>query len=334
MTHSVGFYYAVLLWAAILYGAGVAFKFGSLFLYEAFMPWVSDEPVKPRTKTHPPRPTAFLWWWLGGYLILSGLAQIPPVIALMTPKGLETLPIVTAQGGLGSLLTQAWVHGFSLHPIIYNILIFMVEAVLGLFLLTERGTPLGRVTAAASTIFGLFIWIFPEGFGFLFSCRNSWWAGAPGAGLLLAILSFLLVLPEDGWKTRYLRPLRILWIILWASGIVLQLTFFSRTRLSCLVPVGPHLPLPGFILATLAAFRHLVEIHPLTLNIALVILTALAGFIGYRSRVKLSLFGAIAMFGALWWFGEALGSTAQFALILNSAPLWFAYWSTLRLADQ
>lgn len=334
MTHSVGFYYAVLLWAAILYGAGVAFKFGSLFLYEAFMPWVSDEPVKPRPKPHPPKPAAFLWWGLGGYLILSGLAQIPPVIALLTPKELQGLPVITAQRGLGSLLSHAWLHGFSLHPIIYNILVFMIEAVLGLFLLTERGTRLGRVTAVASALFGLFIWIFPEGFGFLFSCRNSWWAGAPGAGLLLTILSFLLILPEDGWKTRYLRPMRLVWLILWAFGIVLQLTFFPHTRLHCLVPAGPHLPEPGFVMATVVASRHLVGTHPLAVNIGLVILTALAGLLGLRPRAKLSLIGAVIIFGAIWWFGEALGLTAQFALILNSAPLWITYWGALRLAYE
>ncbi|NMP21202.1 hypothetical protein [Sulfobacillus harzensis] len=330
MAHSVGFYYSVLIWAAILYGAGVAFKFGSLFLYEAFMPWVTDEPVKKKPKPHPPRPAVLLWWWLGAYLILSGLAQIPPVVALMPTHLMHNLPLVLAQRSLGRAMVNTWLRGFGIHPIMYNILVFMIEAVLGLFLLTERGTPLGRVTAAISVAWGLFIAIFPEGIGFLFSCRNSWWSGAPGPGFLLAGLSLLLVLPDRGWEARYGRILQGAWIALWAIGTLVQLTFFSSQRLACLFPTGPHLAEPSFLWSTIRALHQAAARDPLVLNLVLTVLTALIGILGLRPRSTLSLVAALVLLLALWWLGQNIGLNAGFALMLNSAPLWAAGFAALQ----
>lgn len=327
--HTASFYYAVLLWAAILYGAGVAFKFGSLFLYAAFMPWVSDSPIKPRPKPQLPKMAAVLWWWLGTYLILAGIAQIPPLVALMHPDQWAHLPAMAAQRGIGHTLTQAWLRGLGLHPIMYNILVFMIEAVLGLFLLTERGTALGRITAVVSGLWGLFVWIFPEGLGYLASSRDSWWVGAPGTGLLLAGLSFLLVLPPSRWTPRLAHYLRQAWLTLWGVGTLFQLRFFAPGRLQQLFAPTPHLPAPSFLEAPITGLHHLAVVHPWDLNLGIVLLTAAVGALGLKSSASMARVGVLVILLVQWWLGQNLGLNAQFALMLNSAPLWAAWWYAL-----
>lgn len=324
--HSAGYYYSILLWAALLYGAGVVFKFGSVFLYEAFMPWVSDAPADKRApKPHSPRNAAVLWWVLGAYLVLSGLAQIPPVVALASRARLLSLPSVDSQVGLGHHLTVAFLGLWTIHPIMYNILIFMIEAVLGLFLLTERGTLLGRITAGLTVLWGLIMALFPEGLGYLLSTRNSWWAGTPGAGLVLAGLALLLAVHR---RDIVQKGLYWGWIVLWGLGTLWQLTFFSSARLANLFRPNPHLPEPRFVLAGVYGMHNWALADPVLLNILLVLAMACLTLTAWMASSRWAVWTATVLIALLWWLGQNVGLTARFSLILNTAPLWgAALWS-------
>lgn len=318
--HSASFYYSVLLWAALLYGAGVVFKFGSVYLYESLMPWFSEDPVKPRTQPVPmPFGKAILWWGLGIYLLLSGLVSIPPQAAVLSHVGLTHLLTIESQRGLGKTLSLGFLSFWSVHPITYNIVVFMLQSVFGLFLITERDTLLGRISVVLTGLWGLLVAIFPQGLGYLFSNRHSIIAGAPGSGLLVAALAFLLLLPTARWKSSQTLPrwMGRVWTTLFTLGALVQLTFLRAPRLVRLYPTPPLLlPISG--LGTITGLsRHFPILVDLfwTLLLALLALAPLA-----RSRVAFFVAGLFII--VLWWFGQGFGLMAGFGLNLNTAPLW------------
>lgn len=327
MTHSPAFYYDALLWAAILYGAGVLFKFGSVFLYEALMPWFTeDEPGGKKAapkKRPPPLPQAkrVAWWGLGLYLLLAGLAAIPPQVSLSPKVQLFQLPMLAAQRGIGRSLAHGWVNAWWFHAITYNIVILMFELLLGIFLLTERGTLLGRITAGAAFVWGIFVGIFPQGLGYLATTRNSLLSGAPGSGFLVAGLALMLLVPSRIWeRPSFTRTLMGAWTLVIGLGTLWQVFFFSADRLARLYAHGPSLT-PSWLSAVTRSIQTASSHDAALFNIFWLVLFAAAAL-----SVRVSgLFGcalASLIWLAIWWFGQGFGLMAAFALNLNSAPLW------------
>ena len=328
MNHTGSFYYLVLLWAAILYGAGVVFKFGSVFLYEALMPWFSEDKPKPKAETKTPMPPAkwVLWTALGVYLLLSGIVAIPPQVALATQSQLLHLPDIASQAGLGRGLAHAWVSAWSLHPITYNIVVFMFQAVLGIFLLTEHDTLLGRITLVLTIVWGLFVAVFPQGLGLLFSGRDSLLAGAPGSGLLTAFLAWLLMIPSPRWRTgRIQHTASRVGAVVLGLGALWQLTCFAPQRLYRQYPHQPALVQPHFLWSTITSLRTVSLHDTIWLNTLWVLVFVTAAGAMWQYRHTILVWVASILWLLVWWIGQDFGLTAQFGLALNTAPLW-AMW--------
>lgn len=324
MRESGSFYYAALLWAALLYGAGVVFKFGTVFLYQALMPWFSDEEPPERKKAEPPpHAKMIVWRGLGVYLLLAGLVQIPPQVALAPRDELLRLATVRSQLWIAQPLARGWVAAWSLHSITYNIVTFMVESVLGIFLLTEHDTWLGRITAGLTGIWGLLVAIFPQGLGFIFSHRNSLLSGAPGSGLLVALMALLLLMPNSVWRTdALLHGIRLFWTAAFGLGTLQQLTFFSGPRLAGLYASNHTLPQPPILLAAIHVIKTASLHNPIPINALWVMLFAAAAAAGLLTRRVATTWIITLVLLAVWWLGQDFGLPAQFGLNLNTAPLW------------
>lgn len=337
MHYTGSFYYSVLLWAAILYGAGVVFKFGSVFLYTALMPWFSEEKPKPKAAKKIPMPPAkwVLWTGLGIYLLLSGLTAIPPQVALATHAELLRLPDIASQAGLGRELSHAWVSAWSLHPITYNIVVFMFQAVLGVFLLTEHDTLLGRITLVFCVAWGLFVAVFPQGLGLLFSGRDSLIAGAPGSGFVTAFLAWLLLMPSHQWRTgRIQHTASRIGVVLLGLGTLWQLTFFSPHRLYRQYPRQPALVQPHFLWFTVTSLRSVSLQDAIWLNILWVLVFLAAAWAMWQNRHTILVWIASILWLLVWWIGQDFGLTAQFGLALNTAPLWTIWLWSLHAAPD
>lgn len=321
-TDSVSFYYAVFIWAVMLYGAGALFKIGTVFLYRALIPWFSDDPVQPVKKSDLTGSRRVLWWGLGIYLSLSAILQIPPTAALASRHQLATWPLTSRSNGIGRAAHAVWLHLWFSHPLTLNITVFMMEGLFGLFLLTERNTRIGRITLIAAAVFGIFAGFFIPGLGFLFSFRHSWLAGAPGAGFLLAALACALAfIPEPHWRPYIATWGRRVWLVLFALGALSELT------LAPAYAAAPTIIPATWVLALPAALSH----HT-TLWLRLV-WTAVTGALALAPWTKgwLQVLSIIAL-AVLWWWFQGLGLMAVFALAPNTMPLWFialwAIWQT------
>ncbi len=338
MPHTGSFYYQVLLWAALLYGAGVVFKFGSVFLYEALMPWFSDEKPKPRAAQRTPMPPAkwLLWTGLGVYLLLSGLVAIPPQVALATHAQLLHLPDIASQAAPGRGLAHTWVSAWSLHPITYNIVVFMFQAVLGVFLLTEHDTLLGRITLVLTIAWGLFVAVFPQGLGLLFSGRDSLLAGAPGSGFLTALLAWLLFMPSPHWRAgRVQHTASRIGAVVLGLGALWQLTFFAPHRLARQYPRQPALVQPHFLWSTITSLRTASLQDAIWMNILWVLVFIATAFAMWQHRRTILVWVASILWLLVWWIGQDFGLTAQFGLALNTAPLWAVWlWSLHANSDR
>lgn len=321
-THAVSFYYAVLLWAVILYGAGVLFKVATVFLYEALMPWFADENAPPRRRPERLAPNqAVVWWGLGAYLLLSGVAQIPPQTALASRITLARI-LETGQWGIGLQLTRAWIHMWWIHPIMYNVASFMVQAVLGIFLLTERNTRLGRVTAALTFLYAMAIGLFPQGIGYILSAKNSLAAGAPGSGFLTAALALSLLLPTSAWKSPELPNLwRRGLVVIVGLGTVWQFSFFAHRRIEALFAHSPALISHLWLMAPVITVRTLAVHQGFLLNWAWILGLAVLAWAPHFSSWSIRWL-PLAILAAFWWLGQALGTMASFGLGLGTAPLW------------
>lgn len=316
------FYYSVLLWAAILYGAGVVFKFGSLYLYEALMPWFSETPVKRITPPAMPTGKALLWRGLGIYVLLCGLVQIPPQVALDTKSQLQHLDIASAQWALSHPLMQGWIQAWSIHPITYNILSFMLQAVIGIFLLTEPNTLTGRITLGFTLAWALLIGIFAQGLGFILSSKNSLVAGAPGSGFLVAAASVLLLMPDQVWRAPRLdRWISRGWLAVFAIGTIWQCAYFQAPRLAASYPLGRALPQPTLLRAAIHDVSRFSAHDAVLVNLIWLVSLAVLAYAGITISQAMKWVATILLL-VVWWIGQDFGLTAQFGLNLNTAPLW------------
>jgi hypothetical protein len=319
--NSGSFYYAVFVWAVLLYGAGVLFKIGTVFLYGALIPWFSDEPVQRTARVPLKGPRRALWWGLGIYLSLAAVLQIAPTAALASHGQLAMWPLTSAPGGAGSWALTMWTHLWRQRPITLNIAIFMVEGVLGLFLLTERNTTLGRIALGASAAFGLIAAIFMEGLGYFFSSRHTLLAGAPGAGILLAALSgALLLMGETDWTPKIAHTWARIWFIAFFLGALCQIVLPPAYAAAPLITAAPGILTAPHALASHPSF-------PARLTWA-----AVAGALAFApwARGGLRILTIVGL-AVLWWLFQGLGLMAAFALAPNTLPLWFiALWANWR----
>ncbi len=88
-------------------------------------------------------------------------------------------------------IIQNSVHLLLLHPALYNAIFGFIELLIGILLFTKKGYKTGLIL---SIFWSLFIWIFGEGMGNLFTRQALISTGAPGAGLIYALISLAIYL--------------------------------------------------------------------------------------------------------------------------------------------
>jgi len=287
------------------------------------MPWFSDTPVKRRSVDKLSRSRAILWWGLGAYVLLSGLIQIPPQVALGGHAYFLRMPSVMNQIGLGRVLQSSWIRAWSLHPITYNILSFMVQAVLGIFLLTERGTLLGRITVVFTMGWGFLIWVFPEGLGLLFSSSNSLMSGSPGAGIMVVAVLALLLVPNALWhEEQWLQRLSWIWTIIWGLGSLWQWSFLTPNRQRALYGHGLALPQPSVVRLAIYGVEGWAVHNAILADLIVIVLMIVVAVGGGVRRTSGFRWLATVILVVFWWIGQDFGLMAQYGLLLNTAPLW------------
>src|SRR5579859_3483299 len=166
---------------------------------------------------------------LGALWLVDGLLQLQPQMFTMFMVNSIMKPIVQNQPGpIASSLN--WIVAMTtLHLTLVNLLIAMVQIVIGLLLLSGRWV---KETVLASIVWAFIVWYGGEGMSMLLTGQGSVLTGAPGAVLLYPLLG-LVIYPRQSSdakagsaeKETLLSRKHLRWILagFWGFAALLQL---------------------------------------------------------------------------------------------------------------
>ncbi|MEA2442943.1 MAG: hypothetical protein QOJ12_235, partial [Thermoleophilales bacterium] len=158
---------------------------------------------------------------LGVLWLIDAALQAQP---FMWTRGFATQVIDGAGQGQPGFVADPvhWVSTvIAAHPVAWNVPFVAVQYLLGVGLLVRRTA---RVALAASIVWGLGVWYLGEGLYGIASGHASLAMGAPGAGLLLAILACAAwpAPGRDGSRELPAPWLPFAWAITWVGGAAFQ----------------------------------------------------------------------------------------------------------------
>jgi hypothetical protein len=163
------------------------------------------------------------------WLLDGGLQFQPAMFGRGFVYNLYYNDAMSQPSGLAHLLVSV-VSAAEPHLLVWNTMFAMVQLTIGVGFLVRRTV---RVAIVASVAWALFVWVFGEGLGGLFTGLANLVGGAPGAVLLYPLIGLIAwpVASAPGrnrpWQRAggYLagRAARGSWAVLWIGGAMLQL---------------------------------------------------------------------------------------------------------------
>ena len=296
---------------------------------------------------------------LGVLWLIDGLLQFQPQMFTMNMVNGIMKPMLNGQPGLIEPSLQFIVNQTTLHLIEVNLLIAIVQILLGLgfLLLPDRWV---KELVIASFVWAFIVWFGGEGMSMLLTGTGSVLSGAPGAVLLYPLLG-LAVYPrrksrassqqaataragDDGLLSRrYLR-----WVLsgFWFFAALLQLqpNWWQPGQISQAIGAmvgqgGLNTVLVDPVLTWISNITADIEIP---LNIALIVVFLALGIglaVAREGQLRPFLIGSIVMSVVIWYSSEAFGMILTgMATDFNSGLLLvvmaLAVWPRVRLTQS
>ena len=249
---------------------------------------------------------------LGVLWIVDGLLQAQPAMpdsfiqVTIVPK-LDTVPdwLFNAVDPF----TRTWLQ----HPIAADTVTVWIQVGLGIAVLVGGTGPLARIALLGSASWAIFVWVIGELLGGLTDPAASWLSGAPGAALLYAAVSVVLLLPTRWWQHDGAACLvrRIVGVALVAGAALQALPnsrYWTPTGFFHVFSEVATSGVPGPVGAPAQWLAEVVPPHATLANAALVVLLLVSG-----SGLLLNIFPRSASVVAFvlclgsWWFGQGFG---------------------------
>ena len=296
---------------------------------------------------------------LGVLWLIDGLLQFQPQMFTMNMVNGIMKPMLQGQPGLFEPSLQFIVNQTTLHLVEVNLLIGVVQVLLGLgfLLLPDRWV---KELVIASFVWAFIVWFGGEGMSMLLTGSGSVLSGAPGAVLLYPLLG-LAVYPrrksrassqqvataragDDGLLSRrYLR-----WVLsgFWFFAALLQLqpNWWQPGQISQAIGAmvgqgGLNTVLVDPVLTRISTITANIEVP---LNIALIVVFLALGIglaVAREGQLRPFLIASIVMSVAIWYSSEAFGMILTgMATDFNSGLLLvvmaLAVWPRVRLMQS
>jgi len=256
---------------------------------------------------------------LGSLWVIDGALQLQP--AMFTPS----FPVNVVGPALQSLPNP--IYGYSLsilqtyiipHISAWNIPFAFLQLLIGVLILSNRHK-LRALGLALSLVWSGFLWVFGEGLGGIYASTMgggvfpgtpSLLNGFPGAALLYAWLSIILLLPERMWRLEgVFSPIRDGAAALFAVSTLVQLSPLMWTAYGQASIFTANLDnLPPQLWFTVEGIAHFSVSHPVTANTLEVLAEGLAalGVWGVTPK-RWGYIYATILLGFTWWFSLGLG---------------------------
>lgn len=261
---------------------------------------------------------------LGLFWVIDAILQLQPkmftadfISNVIAPNMQNQFSFLISLVGLG-------IKYFSLNFAVSNSIAVTIQFLIGFLLLFSSNQEYRYKFALLLSVFwGLFIWLFGEGLGNLFTGAASFYTGAPGSVLIYVIIAFILLVPEFFRSLNLSRFCGVIFIFL--AGFQFQPMYWNQAGLADLFKISSSDSVR--LIAVPAKFAlNLISANPLVGNIILILpLLAIGLWLFFRpSRGAAWL--ALAFLFVVWWLCQDFGSLFTFwtgtSTDPNSAPIF------------
>lgn len=157
---------------------------------------------------------------LGLLWLFDGALQLQP--KMFTSAFASQVIALSAHGQPGFVagIIHFGIRLFLLHPVFFDILIAIAQLSIGLLILLPKTLKIGLLL---SIVWGLFVWVFGEGFGGIFGGQTTLLMGAPGAALIYVLLAVAVYPRAKLAKPKIAYWLAFAWLVFWVGGGIYQL---------------------------------------------------------------------------------------------------------------
>jgi len=258
-----------------------------------------------------PQARRFLRIGLGLLWLVDGLLQAQPampagfVAHTLTP-GFSSSPRWLVD--LVHPFAQAWAH----HPVAADSVVVLVQLGLGVLVLLGGRGLLARSALWASLLWSVAVWVGGELFGGLLAPGASWLTGAPGAVMVYAIATSLLLVPWERWNSgdavKLARRAAGVWML--AAATLQALPWegsWSGRGLSAPFEVGAQTSQPTAFLAPITFAADLAATHPVAVNAVIVAILLTLGVGLLLSSASGFVASGIIVCLATWWLAQDFG---------------------------
>ncbi len=263
---------------------------------------------------------------LGLLWLIDGLLQLQPQMFTMNMVNGVMKPMLDGQPGFVEPSLQFFVNQTTLHLIVVNLLIVIVQVALGLGFLFLPARWLKELIVV-SIVWSFIVWYAGEGMSMLLTGQASILSGAPGAVLLYAVLG-LAVWPrqqstpdtngttrtwgDDGLLSRH----ALRWVLsgFWFFSALLQLQPYWWQSGQISQAIGAMVGQGGLntvlVDPVLTLLSNATAKSEIPLNIALIVVCLALGIglaVVKQERVRPFVIASIVVSVLLWFFAQAFG---------------------------
>lgn len=263
---------------------------------------------------------------LGMLWTVDGLLQARPALAGSGFVTAVLRPLLPGEPGWLDRWLR-WAMGvWNAAPLLWDSLAVLGQLAVGMLLLLGGRTKWGRVGLWLSLLWGLVVWVFGEALGGLVSRPPLLpIAGYPGAALLYAVASALLLIPDSAWRRPgFASGVRSALAVLWLLGAVLQAAppFWTGTGLAGPIAQSAAMRQPAWVAMPIHWLARTALAAPADVNavaVAALLLIGLGLWMGWRHWLFYS--ATAGVLAIIWWLGEDFGVFGA-GTDPNAAPVW------------
>ncbi|MGH7667776.1 MAG: hypothetical protein ACRENY_00420 [Candidatus Dormibacteria bacterium] len=263
-----------------------------------------------------------LWFGLGFFWLLDAALQLQPAMftSAFSQGVLWNSAYMYQPPGLrGFLATAAGIE--SAHLVALNALIVAVQVLTGALLFSRRTRTAGLLLGLG---WGLAVWVFGEGLGFMATGTALSEGGAPGSSLMYAVLSLIGLVALRRGARAGLTAARLTWSGYWLLGAALHIPI--RYGVGAVLAYNLQTAaqdLPGPLSKLDYAAAHQAYVHSLASLLLVVVVEVAVGLgIWWRPLRRPALLAGVLVSVPFWVLGQAMGSiTTGIATDPDTAPL-------------
>ncbi len=258
--------------------------------------------------------------FLGLTWIFDGICQLQ--VKLLSFRFITQVinPMYSYRDGIFLILEKYVTNIFLSNTLLVGGVISLLQILIGLLIIKKSFRQLGLYS---SVFWGLFIWVFGENFGGVFTYQYNPLMGSPGAALVYVLVALTLIISYR-YKKQIVEILFYFWSIFWLSvlGFLLTSPLGAYNNLMIMAPKLNQLP------SWLAFFDRwyltaLIILGPSLVNVLILFLLVVALFIyGQKALRLLAVYSGCFLMLIFWLVYQNAGFYYSGLMTdLNSGPL-------------